>query len=210
MDRRGFFYLKNLKFGICLLWLCFVSASSACLSGEYEYWDGSCSKTCQYPLKISGPKCLFPCDATQYLYHDQTCSATCQSPFVEKKDELLNRKFCFYACNGNQAIDSVCTCAVGTYKDSAKCVACPQYCEECTKTTCSRCTSGTVKSFNSQCVPICADGKYYSLKDGCIDPASSIKYKYKQPSCLSPSEIGFDASACLAQSLGNLSSNKSH
>ncbi|KAL4507716.1 hypothetical protein ABPG73_012404 [Tetrahymena malaccensis] len=123
----------------------------------------NCPPNCE---ECSSPNTCTKCSGTTFLNFDNTCIDQCQDTFIPDND---NRKC---NCPENQSGDSgKCDCSSGFYRgsgDPGDCLSCPQNCDICDSSHCSKCKQGFYFNYNEQCVSICPETYHADDQQKCV------------------------------------------
>jgi len=161
---------------------------SVCNSGYYNYGNGTCLKTCEWPFRevIDGleAKCIKPCKSQEYIFRvDDTCIEECKMPYIKTKDnEVL---ICEDPCSGTTSF---------LYWNQTCIYSCPlplRSVQVLDHRLCENPCEGTFKYLylNSSCLASCPAPLQIKSEPGvdyCVNPCSTTNiqsYLYSNGSC---------------------------
>ena len=160
---------------------------SVCNSGYFNYGNGSCIKTCEWPFRMGTVgnelKCVKPCPSNQYMSRlDNTCVDECKKPYVVNKE------------NGFLACDNPCVETTNFLYWNQTCIYhCPlplRRVSELSSRLCENPCKGSSKYLYSDgsCLANCLAPLVIKSDPGvsyCVNPCQSgNNYLYQNGSCL--------------------------
>jgi len=171
-----------------------------CLTGQYLYWDETCSFDCSGYLvtRTEGGRqfCDFPCGSSaKYLYWNGTCKSSCSSPFVLITEQDMN--YCNFKCSNDQYLYYNGSCLDGCDSSDFESWVVndvEKYCYQKSVPTYEEDCTGSFYYWNNTCGDDCKAPlvqKTIGTQEWCLYPCFTNQFLYSDSRCLDTCDSPF-------------------